>query len=268
MRHRSALAACVVMIGMVFAAIPAAAQDTAEPLTWLLSVTVKPGKLGDLEKAAQKYDKPVFDKLVADGSITSYGLACQMVGPPTESCLYWATAADWTGLGKVEKAFEDNRKGMKEAEAKEMMDAFLGVTVPEKETSFVVRHVVFNGAPGKTPKYLVRHVYNVNPGKGRAAVTTYKEYNAPVYEKLLASGVIDGYGVAVPDFHVGNPWTHTMWTMFSDLSRMDAIDKAFTEADEARGEAVNEALDASWMQMHDRDAHWDSLMRISMYGGM
>jgi hypothetical protein len=255
------------MIGLVGAALPAAAQDTAEPLTWVLSVTVKPGKLEDLEKAAQKYDKPVFEKLLADGSISSYGLACQMVGPPAESCLYWATAADWSGMGKVEKAFEDGRKGMKETEVKEMMDAFLGATVPEKETSFVVRHVVFNGAPGRSPNYLVRHVYNVSPGKGRAAVNMYKEYNAPVYEKLLASGVIDGYGVAVPDFHVGAAWTHTMWTMFSDLSQMDATDKAFEDADEARGEAVNEALDASWMQMHDRDAHWDSLMRISMYGG-
>jgi hypothetical protein len=255
------------MIGMVFAAIPAAAQDPSEPLTWVLSVTVKPGKLGDLEKAAQKYDKPVFEKLVADGSIASYGLACQMVGPPSESCLYWATAADWSGLGKVEKAFDDSRKGMKEDEQKAMMDAFLGVTVPEKETSFVVRHVVFNGAPGGAPKYLMRHVFNVNPGKGRAAVNMYKEYNAPVYQKLLEDGVIEGYGVAVPDIHVGTAWTHTMWTMFSDLSQVDAIDRAFEAADEARSESVNEALDASWMQMHDRDAHWDSLMRISMYGG-
>ena len=267
MRQRSGLVACVVMIGMVVAALPAAAQETSEPLTWVLSVTVKPGRLGDLEKAAQKYDKPVFDKLVADGSISSYGLACQMVGPPTESCMYWATAADWSGMGKVEKAFEDSRKVMKETELKEMMDAFLAVTDPTWEASFVVRHVVFNGAPGGTPKYLMRHVYNANPGKGSAAVKMYKEYNVPVYQKLLQDGVIAGYGVAVPDIHVGGGWTHTMWTMFSDLSQLDAMDQAFQAADEARGEAVNEALDASWMQMHDRDAHWDSLMRISMYGG-
>jgi hypothetical protein len=156
---------------------------------------------------------------------------------------------------------------MKEDELKAMMDTFLGATVPDKETSSVVRHVVFNGTPGGSPKYLMRHVYKVNPGKGAAAVKMYKEYNAPTYEKLLAAGVITGYGAAVPDMHVGGDWTHAFWVTFSDMSQIDAMDAAFEAADEARGEALNETLDASWREMHDMDAHWDSLMSISMYGG-
>ena len=267
MRHRSALAACVVMVGMVAAALPVGAQDTAEPITWLIDVTVKPGKSKELEAASLKYDKPVLDTLVANGSISSYGLACQMVGPPSQSCMFWVTAADWTGMGKVEKAFADSRKAMKEDELEAMMESFLGATVPDKETSSVVRHVVFNGTPGGSPKYLMRHVYKVNPGKGGAAVKMFKEYNAPTYEKLLASGVINGYGVAVPDMHVGGDWTHTFWTTFADMSQIDAIDAAFEAADEARGEALNETIDAAWREMHDMDAHWDSLMSISMYGG-
>jgi len=267
MRHRSALAACVVMIGMVFAALPAAAQEASEPITWLIDVTVKPGKFKELEAASLKYDKPVLDALVANGSISSYGLACQMVGPPSESCMFWVTAADWSGMGKVEKAFENSRKAMKEDELKAMMESFLGATVPDKETSSVVRHVVFNGTPGGSPKYLMRHVYKVKPGKGGAAVKLYKEYNAPTHEKLLKAGVISGYGVAVPDMHVGGDWTHAFWSMFSDMSQIDAVDAAFEEADEARGDALNETIDAAWREMHDMDAHWDSLMSISMYGG-
>jgi hypothetical protein len=107
----------------------------------------------------------------------------------------------------------------------------------------------------------------VNPGKGGAAVKMYKEYNAPTYEQLLKAGVISGYGVAVPDMHVGGDWTHAFWSMFSDLSQIDAIDTAFEAADEARGDALNETIDTAWREMHDMDAHWDSLMSISMYGG-
>jgi hypothetical protein len=267
MRYRNALVACVVVVGMFAAALPAVAQGTGEPLTWIINVTVKPGRAMDLEQAAQKYDKPVFEKLVADGTISGYGLAHQVVGPASESYLYWATAADWAAMGKVEKAFEENYKAMKPAEAKASMDAFLGATQPEKESSGVVRHVVFQASPGGKPNYLMRHVYKVKPGKGSAAVKMYKEYNAPIYQKLLEAGVITGYGLVVPDMHTGAGWTHTAWVMFSDMSQMDAIDKAFDEAEKARGEESNEMLRATWMGMNDMDAHWDSLMKISMIGG-
>ena len=56
----------------------------------------------------------VLDRLVAEGAIQSWGLACQMVGPPGESCMFWVTAADWAGMSTVEKAYDDSRKAMTE----------------------------------------------------------------------------------------------------------------------------------------------------------
>ena len=266
MRYRSALVACVVAMGMITAALPAAAQATNEPISWLINVTVKPGHEMDLQKGTEKYDKPVLDKLVADGVIGSYGFACQEVGPPDQSCMYFITAADWSAMGKVDKAFEDQHKGMKEAEVKAMVDSYLGATVAEKEVSSVVRHVVFQGKAGTKSNYLMRHVYKFKPGQGSAAVKMFKEYNAPIYQKLLEAGVINGYGLAVPEMHVGAPWTHSSWVVFSEMSQMDAIDKAFDEAEKARGEELNEMLRSTLMKMHDMDAHWDSLMHISIYG--
>jgi hypothetical protein len=206
------------------------------------------------------------DKLLADGAIASYGLAHQIVGPPTESYVYWVTAADWSAMGKVEKAFEENYKAMKPEDAKAAMDAFLGATQPEKESSAVVRHVVFNGTPGSRPNYLMRHVYKVKPGKGSEAVKMYKQYNAPIYQKLLEAGVITGYGLVVPDMHTGAGWTHTGWVTFTDMSQIDAMDKAFDEAEKARGEELNDMVQSTWRQLHDMDAHWDSLMHIIIYG--
>jgi hypothetical protein len=257
----------VALVGFLAAAVPAAAQESVEPITWLLNVTVKPGKFADLEKSAEKYDKPVLDGLVARGDITSWGLAYQVVGPPQESYMYWVTARDWSAMAKVDKAFEDNHKGMKEADLKAMMDSYLAATVAEKETSAVVRHVVFGGTHGARPGYLMRHVYSVKPGKGAAATRMYKEHDVPVFKKLLEAGIISGYGLAVPEMHTGGGWTHTMWVTFADMARIDAIDKAFEEAESQRGEATNETLAATWSAMHDMDAHWDSLMKVSMYGG-
>jgi hypothetical protein len=266
MRYRSAFVACVVVMGMLAAALPAAAQATNEPLTWLINVTVKPGHYMDLKKATEKYDKPVLDKLVADGVIGSWGFGCQEVGPPAVSCLYFVTAADWAAMGKVDKAYEEQRKGMKEAEVKAMLDAYNGVTEPEKEVSSIVRHVVFQGTPGTKVNYLMRHVYKFKPGHGSAAVKMFKQYSAPIYQKLLEAGVINGYGMAVPELHNDASWTHATWITFSDLSQLDAVDKAFDEAMKARGEELNEMLRSTLMKMHDMDAHWDSLVEVSLYG--
>jgi hypothetical protein len=266
MRYRRAFVAGVVAVGLLAAALPAAAQATNEPISWLINVTVKPGHFMDVKKSTEKYDKPVLDKLLADGVIGSWGFACQVIGPPGESCMYYVTAADWSAMGKVNKAFEDNRKGMKEAEIKAMMESFLGATVPEKEMSTVVRHVVFHANPGGNPSYLMRHIYKFKPGKGGEAVKLYKAYIEPTYQKLLEAGVISGYGLAVPEMHTGAGWTHTSWIVFSDMSQMDAIDKAFDEADKARSKELNDMLEATFMHMSEPDAHVDSLAHIVMHG--
>jgi hypothetical protein len=267
MRYRNALVVCAVAIGLIAAAIPAAAQDAGEPITWLWHVTAKPGKWMDLQKAAEKYDKPILDKLVADGTISSWGLAYQQAGPPDQSYMFWVTANDWAAMGKMDKAYEEHYKAMKEADRKAAMDAFLAATVPEKEAASVVRQRVFKATPGAKPVYLWRSVYKVKPGKGQAAMKMYKEYDLPVFDKLLADGVISAFGAAVPEIRTGPGWTHSFWVMCTDMAQFDAIEKAFIEDYKSRSESVNAAMMADWIEMNDMDARWDSLMKVEMYGG-
>jgi hypothetical protein len=266
MRYRSVLVTCVVGICLLAAALPAAAQATAEPITWLINVTVKPGMYDDLEKSVQTYDKPVLDKLVADGVIFSWAFGTQVAGPPSVSCVYLITAADWAAMGKVEKAFEDYYKAMKPEEAKAAMDAYFGATQPDKESSSIVRHVVFKVTPGAKPNYMQRSVFKVKPGKGSTAVKMFKDFWVPVYEKLLEAGVINGYGLAVPKIHTGAGWTHSDWVTFSDMSQIDAMDKAFEEAMKAGGEGFGEMFRTTWLGITDTDEHWDSLIRITVGG--
>jgi hypothetical protein len=266
MRYRSALVACMVGVFMLAAALPAAAQATNEPLTWLLNVTVKPGMYPDLEKAVQTYDKPVLDKLAADGVIGGWAFGCQVVGPPSVSCMYTITAADWAAMGKVEKAFEEYYKAMKPEAAKAAMGAYLSATQPDKESSSMVRHVVFKATPGAKPTYMWRGVYKIKPGKGPTVVKMFKEYDAPIYDKLLEAGVINGYGLAVPEVRTSADWTHAEWVTFSDMAQMDAITKAFEEARKAGGEALLEMFRTTWLGMLDPDSYWESVMHFSVVG--
>jgi hypothetical protein len=267
MHYRRAFVACVVVLGLLAVALPAAAQEMNEPLTWLINVTVKPGHFGDVKKATEKYDKPVLDKLVADGTIEGWGFACQMIGPPQESCMYYVTAANWAAMGKVEKAFHENRSAMKPAEMKAMEESFLTNTEPEKEVSSVVRHLVFKAHPGGEVNYLMRHIYTVKPGKGDEVEKLYKAYIEPTYQKLLDDGVILGFGLAVPDMHTGAGWTHTSWIVFSDMAQLDTVDKAFEEAYKARGKELNEMLDHTFLKAAVPGAHVDSLAHVIMHGG-
>jgi len=266
MRNRSALVACVVGVLMLAAALPAAAQATAGPITWLINTTVKPGMYMDLEKSVQKYDKPVLDKLLADGVISSWAFGTQVVGPPDVSCIYVVTADNWAAMGKVEKAFEDYYKAMKPEETKAAMAAYFGATQPDKESTSVVRHLVFKETPGVKSNYMVRSVYKIKPGKGMAAVKMFKEFWVPIYDKLLQAGVINGYGLAVPEIHTGAGWTHAEWVTFSDLAQIDAMNKAFAEAEKAGGEALGEMFWNTWVGMNDWDAYWDSVIRFTVGG--
>lgn len=267
MKRMQGICAGALVLGVLLASLPAVAQEKAQPLTWLVNVSVKPGKWMEFEKMAEKFNKPVLEKLLAQGVIASYGLAYQTVGPPKQSYMYWVTAADWAAMAKVEKAFEENRKGMKEAEMKELIGGYLANTDADQESSAVVRHVVFAAAPGSKPRYLVRHAYKVKPEHAGAATKMFTEFNAPVYDSLLAAGTIGGYGMVVQEMHTDPSWTHTGWTTIADLSHLDAIDQAFEKADAARGEVAGAAVHSNWLRMHDSDAHWDSIMRVVMYGG-
>lgn len=267
MRNGNALVACVAATVLVAAAIPAAAQANDGPLTWILSVQVKPGKTADLKAAAEKYDKPVLDKLTAEGAIDSWGLACQVIGPPGGSCFYYVTAPDWAAMGKLDKAFSDDRKAMKAAERKAMMDSVMADTEPEKEVSSIIRHVVFHAVPGGDVRYLMQHVYRFKPGEGEEAGKLFKEYIAPTYQKLLDAGVILGYGLAEPEMHSGAGWTDTSWIVFSDMGKLDQVDKAFDDAMKARGKGLNDMINATFMKANVPEAHFDSLAEVLLHGG-
>jgi hypothetical protein len=52
---------------------------TTLPVTRYNFVKVKPGKTADFRAVWEKYNKPVFDKLVTDGVVLAYGMSVEEV---------------------------------------------------------------------------------------------------------------------------------------------------------------------------------------------
>jgi len=85
-------------------------KDTL-PFTRYNFVKVKPGKAGEYRKAWEKYNKPVLDKLVADGTVLVYGLGVEEVRTDGDFTHYgWYDTKDLADMDKVRAAFIADRE--------------------------------------------------------------------------------------------------------------------------------------------------------------
>lgn len=120
------------------------------PITRYNFVKVKPGKAGEYRATWEKYNKPVFDKLISDGVILAYGLASEEVKTDGDfSHFVWMATANMGGMDKIGAAFAADRSRRSEDERKTIGELFTSVTEPDKSRSIVTRSRIFKLTPAK-----------------------------------------------------------------------------------------------------------------------
>lgn len=120
------------------------------PVTRYNFVKVKPGKSAEYRRTWEKYNKPVFDKLVADGSILAYGLSVEEVKTDGDFTHFvWMAAANMSGIDKIAAAFAADRARRTEDEQASITELFTSVTEPDKARSVVTRSRIFRLPPAK-----------------------------------------------------------------------------------------------------------------------
>jgi len=99
-------------------------QSTGEVMPRYIYVsyyTARPGQ--DLTAYYKKHASPIYDKLLADGTITGYGMYTQELhGEPGWTHLSWYTTADLGAIDSVGTAFEASFTEEMMSEAMEVMD--------------------------------------------------------------------------------------------------------------------------------------------------
>jgi len=114
------------------------------PWTRYNFVKVKPGKGSDYRKAWEKYNKPVLDKLVADGVLLAYGLAVEEVRTDGDFTHYtWVGTKDLGSLEKVRAAFTADRDRRSQEEQDAITAEFLKAIDPDASRSEVGRSIMF-----------------------------------------------------------------------------------------------------------------------------
>lgn len=253
-----------VFVMAVLMLLPAlvAAQDELEPLTWVGMFDVKPGADVLYEKFFEKYDKPLLDQMVADGKAMSWGLGYELAGPGGYDLVVWITVPGWAGIGAVEAMFNERYEGMAEEDLAAMIADWIAFVEPGTDQTQLLRHKVFKANPDADWNYLRLSFYTVKPGHGDDLMKGYKSFWVPIYDQLLETGVISGYGMIEQAVHSDSSFTHEAWITLDSLADLDKVEKAIGEANEKISEGDSVARKIAFMEMVKPDAHYCRLIRV------
>lgn len=227
------------------------AQPQPQPLTFFYSYNVNTGKEEEFMNLIKTVGAPVRDKLMAEGVVEAWGMETPVLrypGGPTH--LIWFTVGNWSGVEKVLTAMEAQLQKLAAEEAKRSESAHASKQKPAPTTAermrevfdmtktrdYLSRDIISNFGPQPAPGVLPMTRYNfvkVKPGKAAEYRRAWEKYTKPVYDKLVADGVVLAYGLAVEEVKTDGDFTHFIWIGTKDMSGFDKIGPAFA-ADRAR----------------------------------
>jgi hypothetical protein len=222
------------------------AQDKAPVYTYVAEWDVPRAQWGDMTKV-DDLDKPLLDKLIADGTLIGYGAYTNLIhqeGEPTHGSWFSATSE-----GNILKALETIY-----AHPGSVSSPVQGAS---KHWDQILTGDVYNSKPGATTGYLTWSRWEVKPGAMRGYTELTKKVFVPVLEKLLADGSITSYGQLTEDYHQQKVGTIFEYFTVPDAESMDKANKALDEVFHNTPGLLN-AVQA----LTEREGHRDFLTRL------
>lgn len=264
-------AVVVLLVASLVVPALAFAEDAPRPITVASFFKVMPGKGETVKDLFKKYDKPVLDKLMAEGTITGWGVGRPWVHTNGAwNLLFWINALDMGAHEKVDQAFEAAEKGRSAAENKKIEDTFYAAVAMDAHRDGVYRQVAGKmGRPPASPEgkgYLWLAYYTAKPAKGDDVTSFFGAVVQPVMDNLVAEAVIGGYGLVVPTVHVAGAPTHIAWYWVDSLASIDKVQAALRGARERRSSEQNAELDARADGIFEPGTHFDDLVQVAMSG--
>lgn len=176
----------------------------------------------------EKYDasqKPVFDKLIADGTIIGYGfykMAAHTEGSVNHGA--WWTATSMAGVLKVLSVL-----------ATQSVPADIEkIQATSKHSDLILTSRHYAAHAGSFDNgYLRVATYRSKPGQGEATDKVINSYIIPFLDKLMADGALHSYSVDREAIHSGDP---NVVDIAIVTNNADGLDK-FMAGLEANGKA-------------------------------
>lgn len=120
------------------------------PYTRFNFVKVNPGRGPEYRKAWEKYNKPVLDKLMADGVVLAYGLAVEDVRTEGSFTHFtWFDMKDLASMDKIRAAFNADREHRSQEEQDAILHLFASLTDMDASRSEIDHSLIFHVAAMK-----------------------------------------------------------------------------------------------------------------------
>ncbi len=222
-----------------------AAKAKPPVYTYVASWDVPRAQWGDMVKLDEQ-DKPLLDKLVADGTLIGYGAYTNLIHQEGE-----ATHGSWftaTSEGNLLKALEAlySHPGSTDSP----------VQGASKHWDQILTGDIYGSKPGSSMGYLTWSQWEIKPGEMHAYQELTKNTLVPMLEKLLAEGTITSYGELAEDYHTKKLGTVYDYITVPDTASLDKANKAFDDL------FSNPAFGDAYQALTERNGHRDYLTRL------
>jgi hypothetical protein len=104
------------------------------------------------------------------------------------------------------------------------------------------------------------------PGKTTEWLNLTLKHDAPMYDKLMAAGVVRSWGVATPINHrPGFGWNLLTWVTVDNWAGVDKWAGAAMQTMQARSEQETKAIEASYQAVEEGRSHFDEVVRNAVF---
>lgn len=240
----------------------ASAQEESGPISWFALDTTT-GGARNLISLTLKDDAPMYDGLLADGTLMSWGIAIPINHRLDDSWNYmlWTTMSDWGKVGGLQAGFENQFATRSPEDMAASQEAYNEATVDGAHHDWIVRHHVHEVGTGEVrPRYFSTSYWKTKPGMEEKLTSFYADHMQPVFEELRTAGTIVSYGIFTQELHGDPEWTHVTWYAITDLGAIDAVGSALEAA-------LTEEQLAEVFPMMEMEAHRDQVLLIVHLGG-
>ena len=255
MSKRTGVGICLLLV-FAFGLLPTtgwaqnAAAEKPQIYTYVAEWSVPRAQWGDMDKNADA-EKPLLEKMVADGVILSYGTYSYILhteGEPTHGSWFSATS-EGNLLKALETIYAQPALVTSPAQA------------ASKHWDHLFQSTLYNGKSGKSGGYISITRWQVKQGQMRAYNQLMKDVITPALDKLVADGTITSYGTDTDDYHTGPIGVIYEYMTVPDAASLDKANKAMEEVFSG-----NASLGGAYRALFETEGHRDMLARVRYMG--
>lgn len=215
------------------------------------------------QKNFEKYEQPIFEKLLADGVITEWGADAQ--GVHTADGATHATWFSAKSIAGLERALEDVQKGMSKMSPQERKTSDTDFAGP-KHYDLLFHSYFYRSRPTKLDSgYDMTNIIKVKSGKAGEYRKLWEKYTKPILDQLFNDGTIKTYALFSDYIHTSPPGNQFTWYVAADAAALDKVDAAFDDARSKRTPEEREAVMRAFEEITVEGSHRDDMSRILHY---